>query len=250
MGHTMDRMKKEYAFTKASARFLSLAITVALACGGCAHNSPPAPMYYSVGTFDALDAIGYQTLRRGDFKATAPPSEGKGIPVAASAALVAVVTVAPGSGFSVVPLKTEGDSTRFEATAHNLHFRATMDRNKSWWRSELDSISTAEVLEHEQIHFAIFELAARDLNVRIPEIATRIRSTGRTSGRSAPYGERTFGSGARSVESEDRRTSERVRPGHVERHEPNASEGMAGPHPGGACGPAESVNADSPMMAS
>ncbi len=158
-----------------------LAIAMAFACCGCAHNSPPTPTYYSAATFDALDAIGYQALRRGDFKATAPPSEGKGIPVAASAALVAVVTVAPGSGFSVVPLKTEGDSTRFEATAHNLHFHAIMDRNKSWWRSELDSISTAEVLEHEQIHFAIFELAARDLNVRIPEIATRIRSTGRTS---------------------------------------------------------------------
>ena len=101
--------------------------------------------------------------------------------MAASAALLAAVTVAPGSEFAVVPLETSSDSTLFEATAHHLHFRATMDRNRSWWRSELDSISTAEVLEHEQIHFAIFELAARDLNVRIPEIATRIRSTGRTS---------------------------------------------------------------------
>ena len=158
-----------------------LAIAMAFVCGGCAHSyTSPTPTYYAAGTFDALDAIGYQTLRRGDFKATAPPNEGKGMPVAASAALVGAVTVAPGSEFSVVPLKTGSDSTLFEATAHHLHFHAIMDRNKSWWRSELDSISTAEVLEHEQIHFAIFELAARDLNARMPEIATRIRSTGRT----------------------------------------------------------------------
>jgi hypothetical protein len=157
-----------------------LAIAIAFVCG-CAHSyAPPTPTYYSAGSFDPLDAIGYQTLRRGDFKASAPPGEGKGMPVAASAALVGAVTVAPGSEFAVIPVKWESDSTRFEAAAHHLHFHAVMDRNKSWWRSELDSVSTADVLEHEQIHFAIFELAARNLNARVPEIASRIRSTGRT----------------------------------------------------------------------
>jgi hypothetical protein len=103
------------------------------------------------------------------------------MPEAAAAALVGSVVVAAGSEFSIIPVKTGSDSTLFEATAHNLHFHAIMDRSRSWWRSELDSVSTAEVLEHEQVHFAIFELAARDLNARIPEIATRIRSTGRTT---------------------------------------------------------------------
>lgn len=157
------------------------AIAIALVCGACAHSySPPTPSYYPAGTFNPLDAIGYQTLRRGDFKATAPPSEGKGMPVAASASLAAAVTVAPGSEFSVVAVESGSDSTRFETTAHHLRFHATMDRKRSWWRSELDSISTAEVLEHEQIHFAIYELGARDLNEHVAEIAARIRSTGRT----------------------------------------------------------------------
>lgn len=102
------------------------------------------------------------------------------MPEGASAALVGAVRVAPGSEFSIIPLQTGSDSTLFEATARNLHFQAIMDRKTSWWRSELDSISTAYVLEHEQIHFAIFELEARSLNARIPEIATRTRSTGRT----------------------------------------------------------------------
>lgn len=102
------------------------------------------------------------------------------MPEAVAAALVGAVKVAPGSEFSIVPLETGSDSTLFEATAHNLRFHAIMDRRASWWRSELDSVSTADVLEHEQIHFAIFELGARSLNARIPEIATRIRSTGRT----------------------------------------------------------------------
>ena len=36
-----------------------LAIAMAFVCGGCAHSySPPTPTYYSVATFDPLDAIG------------------------------------------------------------------------------------------------------------------------------------------------------------------------------------------------
>jgi hypothetical protein len=76
----------------------------------------------------------------------------------------------------VTQLKTGSDSTRFEATARNLRFEAIMDPKASWWHEELDSISTAYVLQHEQIHFAIFELKARSLNSRMPEIAARIRS--------------------------------------------------------------------------
>lgn len=158
-----------------------LAITMALVLCACAsRHSSPSATYYKAGTFDPSDTIGYRTLTRADFKATTPPHEGRGMPEGASAALVGAVKVAPGSEFSIVPLQTGSDSTLFEATAHNLRFHATMDRTKSWWRSELDSASTALVLEHEQIHFAIFELEARSLNARIPEISTRIRSTGRT----------------------------------------------------------------------
>ncbi len=159
-----------------------LAITVAFVVGGCAHNyDPPTATYYKAGTIYGADTIEYQTLRRGDFKATTPPNAGIGKPEAASAALVAAVNVAPESEFAIVPLKSASDSTRFEATVHKLRFHAIMDRNKSWWRSEIDSKSTAEVLEHEQIHFAIYEVAARDLNARLPEIAARIRSTGQTA---------------------------------------------------------------------
>ena len=149
-------------------------------CGCASSSSPPIATYSNAGTFDLADAIGYQTLTRADFKASTPPNGGKGIPEAAAAALVGAVKVAPGSEFSVIRLQTGSDSTLFEATVHNLHFEAIMDRAKSWWRSELDSISTANVLQHEQIHFAIFELAARGLNSRIREIAARIQSTGQT----------------------------------------------------------------------
>lgn len=151
---------------------------MALVYCGCASSShdPPISTYHESETLDFSGFIRYQTLTRDDFQATTPPNEGKGIPRHASAALVGAVRVAPQSDWSVTQLKTGSDSTLFEATARNLRFEAIMDPKTSWWHEELDSISTAYVLQHEQIHFAIFELKARSLNARLPEIAARLRS--------------------------------------------------------------------------
>lgn len=157
-------------------------ITMALVCCGCANSdAPPIATYQEPGTIDRSDTVEYRTLTREDFHATTPPNEAKGVPLHASAALIGAVRVDPRSDVFVTQVKTGSDSTLFEATARNLRFQAVMDPKASWWREDLDSTSTAYVLEHEQIHFAIFELEARRLNARIPEIATRIRSVGQTS---------------------------------------------------------------------
>jgi hypothetical protein len=157
------------------------AITMALVYCGCASSdAPPIVTDYEPGEFDLSDTIEYRTLTREDFKATTPPNDGKGVPVHASAALVGAVRVDPRSDVFVTQMETGSDSTLFEATARNLRFQAIMDPKTSWWREDLDSVSTAYVLEHEQIHFAIFELEARRLNARLTEIATRIRSVGPT----------------------------------------------------------------------
>ena len=154
-----------------------LAITMALVYCGCASNyDPPISTYHEPETLELSGVIRYRTLTRDDFQSTTPPNEGKGIPRHASAALVGAVRVSPQSDWLVTQMKTGSDSTWFEARARNLRFEAIMDPRTSWWNEELDSASTAYVLEHEQIHFAIFELEARRLNVRIPEIAARLRS--------------------------------------------------------------------------
>ena len=46
-----------------------------------------------------------------------------------------------------------------------------MDRSCSWWNDAASSIPPAYVLEHEQIHFALAELAARGLNARAASLA-------------------------------------------------------------------------------
>ena len=158
------------------------AITVALVCG-CASSSysPAISTYHEPETLDLSGAIRYRTLTRDDFQAATPPVEAKGIPTHASAALVGAVRVDPQSVWFVTQLEAGSDSTLFETTVRNLRFQAIMDPRTSWWREDLDSISTAYVLQHEQIHFAIFELEARRLNAHASEIAMRIRSVGPTS---------------------------------------------------------------------
>jgi hypothetical protein len=157
--------------------------TVVLICCGCASSSdsPAISTYHEPETFDVPGTIRYRTLTRDDFQGLFPPNQGRGIPTHASAALVGAVRVDPQSILFVTQLKAGSDSTLFETTVRNLRFQSVMDPKASWWGEDLDSVSTAYVLQHEQIHFAIFELEARSLNAHASEIAMRIRSVGPTS---------------------------------------------------------------------
>jgi hypothetical protein len=50
--------------------------------------------------------------------------------------------------------------------AENLGFEAVMLPEKSWWSPTLAADKEAYVLQHEQVHFALMEVAARQLNRR------------------------------------------------------------------------------------
>ena len=59
-----------------------------------------------------------------------------------------------------------------------LHFRAQMDRRRSWWNPKLKEIPEAYVLQHEQIHFAIAALEAQNLNASAAELTADMRAEG------------------------------------------------------------------------
>jgi hypothetical protein len=66
----------------------------------------------------------------------------------------------------------------FEARVLGLGFEAWMDRECSWWNEAHAGQPPEYVLEHEQIHFALFELEARHLNGEAATIASRLGGTG------------------------------------------------------------------------
>jgi hypothetical protein len=59
-----------------------------------------------------------------------------------------------------------------------LHFRAQMNRLRSWWNPTLEGVPESYVLEHEQIHFAIAEAEARKLNAQAAELTARMHAKG------------------------------------------------------------------------
>lgn len=55
------------------------------------------------------------------------------------------------------------NQTRYFCSVNHLAFEAVMLPDLSWWNPKLKADKTGYVLQHEQIHFALTELAARQL---------------------------------------------------------------------------------------
>ena len=117
----------------------------------------------------SADVIRYRGLSRDDFRAAAPPAA-----VAAHAAQVGACTCALVVPGDVPTLRIEGDPhSGFISKPLRISYHAAMDRSCSWWNDENPALSAAYVLQHEQIHFAIVEQFARDLNSRIQGLIGR-----------------------------------------------------------------------------
>jgi hypothetical protein len=151
----------------------------------CAGLALPARAWQPVGRIvdpaaqRAMDGVPYRTLERGDFRAAAPPPE-----VAEHARELGAVTcayIAPASQLrvDVHPVAAAaGDAPRYRGSLATPRFEAVMDRACSWWRD--GPAPAGYVLEHEQIHFALTEIAARRLNGRAERLARRFRAEAST----------------------------------------------------------------------
>lgn len=126
------------------------------------------PREFVEGDADSTDdLIRYRALGRGDFRAPGPPAylgENAHTMVAVTCGLIRVSEEA---GFEVVT-SPQGVAVR----GVGLVFEALMDRGCSWWNGERTDMSEAYVLEHEQVHLAIFEAEARRLTRRVGPAAS------------------------------------------------------------------------------
>jgi len=151
----------------------------ALLLAACAS---PLPEYArpsgKVGSLDGLktgNLIRYRTLTRADFLGSEPPPQVGAHRASLGAATCGLVGPSESSQIAVMP---SGDG--FTGFMPELRFEAWMDRDCSWWNPDFDRTSPEYVLEHEQIHFAIFELHARRLNAEAADIVRELRAHGAT----------------------------------------------------------------------
>ncbi|WP_155307346.1 hypothetical protein [Desulfosarcina widdelii] len=116
------------------------------------------------------EAFTYRQLTRSDFRAPALPADQDAHATAINAHTCARIRPTKDSRFSVVRTRYN-DSVVFIGGIEKIRFEGIMIPGCSWWNPALPAGSQAYVLQHEQIHFALVELAARRLTVDIREEA-------------------------------------------------------------------------------
>lgn len=154
----------------------ALLVWLLVACAGSACSRLPnsaAPKLRTDVTYamlESFDVIAYRTLTREDFKGTAAPREFAAIADHLGAATCSHLLTTAGTKAVIVERYGARGERHFESRAHELGFRAVMDRSCSWWNDTLAALRPEYVLQHEQIHFAITELQARRLNATALEV--------------------------------------------------------------------------------
>lgn len=120
------------------------------------------------------DIIRYRDLKRADFRGNEPPPETAGMHGRLGAATCVFLATDPDTAIrATAPDETNG---LVRAQVEDLRFIAFMDRDCSWWNPRPMTLPADYILQHEQIHFALFEIAARRLNHRADELTRRMQT--------------------------------------------------------------------------
>lgn len=145
---------------------MRLAIILYLLLTGAIPSSAGPPS--GLSKVDSLDLTGYRTLKRDDFRGNHAPAQFLHTPVLPVAVSCIHVVLNPAARMFAEPQQIQGVTTYLPRIS-DLAFQAVLSRSCSWWNDQHD-VSPAYVLEHEQIHFALYEVAARRLNQRADQL--------------------------------------------------------------------------------
>ena len=139
-------------------------------CSTLPSYARPTALIVDASAVDATDLIPYRDLTREDFKANAPPAQ-----IAAHAERFGAFTCAqmiPNPRDGRFTIARDGRSGDFVARLPPVQVRSAMDRACSWWNTK-GPLPPAYVLQHEQIHLAIIEVRARQLERKWQELRGR-----------------------------------------------------------------------------
>ena len=126
------------------------------------------------------DAVTYRRLTRSDFKAAALTEDMAMHADSIGAHTCVIIRPTKDSKYTIHRARFRGVWTYY-GTIQRIRFEAVMLPRCSWWNPAIPSRRHAYVLQHEQIHFAISELAARQLTEGVRQKAKSFLSIHPTS---------------------------------------------------------------------
>lgn len=140
------------------------------------------------------NSIPYRELTRADFQAVSVPARLSNHQKRLNAHTA--VTIRPVAGAEyIITQGMIGDQQIFHGRVEHLAFEAVMIPGQSWWNPAVGEKRQPYVLQHEQIHFALMQIEARKLTLRV-------------SG--DPLATTVYGSSAAGIRSELRAVIERL----------------------------------------
>ncbi|HEY6557640.1 MAG TPA: hypothetical protein VI072_10220 [Polyangiaceae bacterium] len=163
-----------------SATLSWLGAALAIGCSKLPDSAAPSGELIDPSEAALEDGIRYRALTRADFKGEKPPGPFAQVADRVGAATCGQVLTTPDMRMLIHWEKSADGDASYRLRAKRLRFQALMDRQCSWWNDKVAAFAPAYVLEHEQIHFALYELGARRLNEKAAGIMRDMESEGST----------------------------------------------------------------------
>lgn len=141
---------------------ISLLLTWVTACAQLPDYAKPRTIQMARIRQAIATGFTYRPLTPEDFRATSLPENWSmhGENINAQSAIL--IRLRADSKFSITPWPF-WDQVNYLGSIDHLAFEAVMIPDNSWWNPKIKPALTGYVLQHEQIHFALTELAARKL---------------------------------------------------------------------------------------
>jgi hypothetical protein len=155
---------------------VAILLTGLAGCAGLPEYAAPKQVTIDYDESAPRDSIAYRSLKRNDFRGTEPPPEFDERMAAVTCAHIEPLIDREGIAIVEAPMADGSDG--YHITLNNLKFRALLDRNCSWWNPAVSDLDVDYILRHEQIHFALFEVAARDWT-EAPPVELRVEAGSR-----------------------------------------------------------------------
>jgi hypothetical protein len=152
---------------------LSLWLALTVACAQLPEYAQPRKVQYVESQSTPPNGFPYRALTIEDFRAASVPEHLSAHAEQINAHSATQIRLSADSSFSITHGFLFGQSYFFGRILH-LAFEAVMIPERSWWNPKIQGEMRAYVLQHEQIHFALTELAARKLSSDSQEWASEV----------------------------------------------------------------------------